>query len=346
MDSRMGSLHPLALAWLVLAPAPPTAGDWTWLVGPTGGVHAVAFAPDGARVAAGDDVGGVFVWETTGGEPQAALEGHAGRVNALAFSPDGTRLAIVGGSLLRGTGGDAGFALVREAQGGEVAVVLERGAAAAPRMVLDVAWSPDGALLATAGNDAVRLWRARTGELALELDATQPSWAVAFAPDGKLLAAAADSSIAIWNLVTRRQQATLAGHTRQVTALAFTPDGRELVSGALDHRLRVWDPATGLRRRIFEALSAPVVDFALSPDGRLITAAGDPEDFMVFDLGTKLERTRIAVPYTRAEERGIEEQVLAVRWSPDGRHVAWGLASGVVALRDLGPELGIDPRRR
>jgi WD40 repeat protein len=113
------------MPWLVALALPAlaslqTAHDWRFLTGstgPLGAVQAVAFAPDGARVAAGDNAGGVHVWNTAQGTPELALAGHAGTVNALAFSPDGAHLAIVGGSQRRG-GGDVGFALIRAAEGG------------------------------------------------------------------------------------------------------------------------------------------------------------------------------------------------------------------------------------
>ena len=62
----------------------------------TGEVYAVAFSPDGTRIASGSDDKKLIIWDARSGERTATLEGHTHRVTSVAFSPDGTR--IVSGS--------------------------------------------------------------------------------------------------------------------------------------------------------------------------------------------------------------------------------------------------------
>src|SRR5262249_34867897 len=145
---------------------------------------------DGRLLAAAGADGVARVWSLEGGAPVDQIS-EQGVLNATAFSPDGTRLAVAG------RGRAAWIAPLR----GRAQITLPH-----PAAVLDVAFSPDGALLATACADGnARLWRADTGALVR----------------------------------------TLRGHTDDVTSVAFSPDGRLLVTASRDHDARIWDVAPG-----------------------------------------------------------------------------------------------------
>ena len=90
------------------------------------------------------------------------------------------------------------------------------------------AFTPDGALVATAGDDVVQLWSTATGE---PVGAAIPVGAavgdVAFSPDGALLAASGgDGAVRLWNVADRRREDVKVA--RAAGALAFSPDGRRL----------------------------------------------------------------------------------------------------------------------
>jgi WD40 repeat protein len=69
-------------------------------------------------------------------------------------------------------------------------------------------------------------------------------WQVAFSPDGSLLASAGgDETVRVWEVASGRLLATLTGHTQAVTSVAFSPDGRWLASGGLDGAIILWNAA-------------------------------------------------------------------------------------------------------
>jgi WD40 repeat protein len=115
-------------------------------------------------------------------------------------------------------------------------------------------------------------------------------------------------------------------HGSAVTGLAFTPDGKTLISGSYDQALRLWDPSTGRERRRIPGLHGSVFDFALSRDGRAVAVVAGSM-FHHFDVP--------AGKLTRPVLRPIEERTCAAL-SPDGRTLAagcWDQAAGTSAIR-------------
>ncbi|MEQ1608674.1 MAG: TIR domain-containing protein [Hyphomonadaceae bacterium] len=194
-------------------------------------IAAVAFSPDGTRLATAGDDKTARLWDAKTGAPLALSKGHEQTVIAVAFSPDGTRLATASG--------DKTARLWDAKTGTELAVLKGH-----EQTVIAVAFSPDGTRLATASVDATaRLWDAKTGAPLAVLKGHEGFvTAVAFSPDGTRLATAGDDKTArLWDAKTGAPLAVFKGHEQAITAVAFSPDGTRLATAGDDATARLWD---------------------------------------------------------------------------------------------------------
>jgi WD40 repeat protein/serine/threonine protein kinase len=181
--------------------------------------------------------------------------------------------------------------------------------------VRSVAWSPDGTLLASAGNDRqIILADAETMRIRAVLEGhTDRILCVAFSPDSrKLLSAGSDETIRLWDVATGVERLRFQGPGSAVGSVVFSPDGHRALSGSFDGLVRLWDADTGGELKRCQGHTGEVVSVAFSPEGRRALSGSKDKTVRLWNLESGEELRRFA---------GHDAMVRAVAFLPDGRRV-------------------------
>lgn len=142
------------------------------------------------------------------------------------------------------------------------------------KSIAQLAFSPDGKLLANTGYGAIEIREAANWKLKRRLVASRaPVYALAFSPDGSTLASGWGNkgSVLIWDIVSGKSR-LLKNHQGLVTAVSFLPGGKTLVTAGWDRTIKLWDVKSG---RVIHTLGTHVLtinDIAVSSDGAILVS--------------------------------------------------------------------------
>jgi RNA polymerase sigma factor (sigma-70 family) len=301
--------------------------------GPQAAVRFFAFSPDSKRVATASHEGALHVWEAATGK----ILWHWEVFGPLAFTPDGRTLVRGGwrdgevrfydpatGKLLRHfPAHEKGIIALDLARDGKLLATAGSDGfvrlwdVAAGRMAQDfggkqqflawiVALSPDARILVSAHEGGqIRLWETATGKPLREYPVAGDIQGIALSPNGKVLATAFASSsnehyILLRDLASGKEVGRITGsYARPFQALAFSPDGRTLVTcGQSSRDLYLWEVGTGQLRRQYSGHQGPLFSVAFSPDGRMIASGSFDGSALLWDVGGW--RSRLAPVSLRA----------------------------------------------
>ena len=151
--------------------------------------------------------------------------------------------------------------------------------------IKSLALSPDGKTLASCDYESIHLWDVDTATRRATFKAPGTGFSVlAFSPNGKLLASGcSDGSVRLWNATAEQRglggkvgqylsTLMLKKHKNEVSALAFSPDGKMLLSGSDDGTIRAWDSITGRQQFACPGHTSEISGLAVSDGGKALVS--------------------------------------------------------------------------
>jgi WD40 repeat protein len=203
--------------------------------------------------------------------------------------------------------------------------------------IFDLAYSPDGKLLALAGYQEVRLVDPATKqELATLKGHAGNVRSIAFSRDGKLLAAAGglparSGEVLIWDVEQRKLLDTIHGHADCIYGVAFSPDGKSIATASYDKLVKLFDVASEKEIRTYKDHIDAVYAVEFTPDGqRLVSGAAD-RTIKIWNVATG-ERL-----YTLSEP---QDGINTIAIDPSGKFVAAGGLDKSIRIWSLGEKEG------
>ncbi len=223
---------------------------------------AVDFNSDGTILAGISKTGAVILWDAIKQSKIQSLESKDRKASSLDFNKDGSLLAV---------GQDSGQIQILSMPDGEEKQTLKSGTA----FIKALAFSPDGKSLAIASKQSIEIWSTATFKKTSSLVKSGQMQELIWTPDSKsILSGGSDFNLHVYS-VDGSSQSILKGHTKAISALAISKDGKKAASGDRAGKILVWDwGAKNPSSKEITAHQGGVDSLSFSPDASQLASAG------------------------------------------------------------------------
>ena len=295
----------------------------------TSGINDVQYFPDGTRLAIASSTG-ISIYDVNSDKVHATLATDMTDAHNVSFSPNGQILA---------SGGEDGLIRLWDVSTGEhkTTFIAEHG------RYLRVLFSRDGDTLASWGSYEVNLWDVATSTHRKTSREYEDYANVSINGDGGILVNIDNKNdyirlldfitgeekknyIRLLDFITGEEKKKLRGHTKKVESVAFSPDGKTLVSGSRDKTIRLWDVATGKHKKTLKGPQKSIDSIAFSADGRMLATASRDNTVCLWDAITGTHKKTLA---------GHTAAVNGTAFSPDGQTIVSWSNDRTIRLWDI-----------
>jgi len=281
-----------------------------------GGIHSVAFSPDGKLLATGDSYGQVCLYQVVDGKQLLVCTGHTDWLWSVTFSPDS--------SILASSGKDQTIKLWDVSTGQCLATLHGHSGG-----IWSIAFSPNGHILASGSEDqTLKLWDVNTGQcLKTLVGHNSRVSSITFSPNGQTLASGChDQTVKLWDINTGQCRQTLQGHKSGIWSVSFSLNGQMLATSSYDRTVRLWDVSTGKCFQTLQGHTDCVYSVSFSPDGTKLASSSDDKTVKLWDVTTG---------HCTATLWGHSSRVWCVVFNTNNRIVASGSSDQTVRLWDV-----------
>lgn len=241
-------------------------------------ISKLLFTPDGQTLISVSYDKTIRLWDVANGDLRQTLRhqigpGREGEIHAAALSPDGRLLAVGGIAAYDEAAGIPVY--VFDLAHGDIISVLPGH----PDLISALAFSPDGRWLASSSVTSVRLWDVAdfSASPPLLLQSESEVFDLAFAPDGeRLVSAHVDGRLRLWDVAKHLKHApqaveqpnkVLKSHQSVACCVAYSPDGKYIVSGDFDGHYCLWNAKKGKLKKKFKPMGT-AASVAFAPDSK------------------------------------------------------------------------------
>lgn len=275
---------------------------------------AVAFNNEGTLLAGISKSGNVILWDPIKQAKIKSLELKGRKTLSLDFNKDGSLLAI---------GQDGGQIQILSMLDGEEKQTLKSGTAA----IKALAFSPDGKSLAIASKQAIEIWSTTTFKKTATLAKSGQMQELVWTPDSKtLLSGGSDFNLHVYS-VDGTSQSILKVHSKAISALAVSKDGKKVASGDRAGKILLWDWGTkNPSSKEITAHQGGVDSLSFSSDASQLASAG--RDTLVKTWSTS--STDILQTF-----KGHKNDVRGVVFAPDGLTIASACLDGTIKIWEV-----------
>ena len=237
-------------------------------------VGSVCFSPDGKRLVTASWDKTLKVWDLESMSELKTLKGHSDRIFSVAYSQNGEKIA---------SGGEDNTVFLWNAETGELIKRFEGHTDA----IESVQFSPNGKQIVSASKDkTIRIWEIEESPEFHKFNEVRANWfnPIAISPVENTIAYAVENVLILADIKTKSVIRAMCDHSGDINTIAFSPNGKLIVTGSADNTLLLWNVYTGKIIQSFIGHTDLVYAVSFSPSGKRIVSSSKDKTLKLWDV--------------------------------------------------------------